>query len=72
MTDTEWEEYRKRAIRTAFQTSRSVFADSEGELRFTGGSVPNNTSVPKVPLPNADNWWTKIRSWIRRKPPIDV
>jgi hypothetical protein len=30
VTDDEWEEQRNRAIMTAFQTGRAVFADSAG------------------------------------------
>lgn len=37
MTDEEWEKQRSRAIMTAFQTGRPVFADTDGELRYTDG-----------------------------------
>jgi hypothetical protein len=37
MTDNEWEQQRQRAILAAFQTGRPVFADTDGELRYTDG-----------------------------------
>ena len=38
MTDDAWEKQRVRAILTAFQTGRPVFADNAGELRYVDGS----------------------------------
>jgi hypothetical protein len=48
VTDEEWEKQRTRAVMAAFQTGRPVFADTEGELRYTDGSherVPANVGT---------------------------
>lgn len=54
MTDEEWERQRRRAILSAFQTGRPVFADSDGELKYADGSreqVPVDVGIAKKPLP---------------------
>jgi hypothetical protein len=38
VTDDEWEQQRSRAILTALQTGRPVFADSDGVLRYIDGA----------------------------------
>jgi hypothetical protein len=58
VSDAEWELKKNRAVLTAFQTGRPVFADSEGELRFVDGdgepvSVPDEAGVPVEKLPRA-------------------
>lgn len=56
MTDDDWEEQRNRAILAAFQTGRTVFADTEGELRFADGNqeaVPQDVGLARQPIPQA-------------------
>jgi hypothetical protein len=51
VSDAEWELKKNRAVLTAFQTGRPVFADSEGELRFVDGDgepVPDDLGEPVV------------------------
>ena len=54
MNDDDWEEQRNRAILAAFQTGRTVFADTDGELRFADGNqeaVPAEVGLVAQPLP---------------------
>lgn len=37
MTDDEWQKRRELAILTTFKTGRSVFADTDRELRYRAG-----------------------------------
>ena len=57
MTDEEWEKRRTRAVLTAFQTGRPVFADTDGVLRYTDGAketVPADAAgVGKPPVSRA-------------------
>lgn len=56
MNDEEWEQHRRRAVLTAFQTGRAVFADTDGVLRYTDGAketVPADVGVGKPPVPQA-------------------
>lgn len=68
MNDNEWEQHRNRAIMEAFNTGRTVFADSDGELKYfdeKGGNV----DPPKEPLPKANiklSWWKQLLSWLPR------
>ena len=55
MNDDDWEEQRNRAILAAFQTGRTVFADTDGELRFADGNqeaVPADVGLVAQPLPS--------------------
>ena len=67
MTDEEWEEQRKRAVLAAFQTGRSVFADTDGVLRYADGdheALADETGVPQTPLPDAavkTTWWERFK-----------
>lgn len=56
MTDEEWEKQRTRAVLTAFQTGRPVFADTDGVLRYTDGAketVPTDVGVGEPPVRQA-------------------
>ena len=56
MNDNDWEEQRNRAILAAFQTGRTVFADTDGELRFADGkqeAVPEDVGLARQPIPQA-------------------
>lgn len=56
MTDDEWEKQRVRAVMTTFQTGRPVFADTDGDLRYTDGDrerIPADVGVAKQPVPRA-------------------
>lgn len=70
MTDDEWEQQRQRAILAAFQTGRTVFADTDGELRYADGDrapLTADVGVPKQPIPRATTritWWTRLRRWL--------
>ena len=74
MNGPEWDKQRERAILAAFQTGRPVFADSDGELRYTDGAgepVADDVGVPKEDLPQAAtvahrsslSWWTRLCRW---------
>ena len=56
MNDDDWEEQRNRAILAAFQTGRTVFADTDGKLHFADGNqeaVPADVGLVSQPLPSA-------------------
>lgn len=67
MTDDNWEEQRNRAILAAFQTGRTVFADTDGALRFADGDkepLADDVGVPQAPLPGASvkvSWWARVK-----------
>lgn len=58
MTDDEWRALRQHVIRTAFQTGRPVFADSDGALHFADGLQE------KVPLKRS-SWWKRLKQRLR-------
>jgi hypothetical protein len=69
VTDDDWEQQRNRAILTAFQTGRTVFADTDGELRFADGNqeaVPEDVGLPKPPVPSAVLLMIRAERWSRR------
>lgn len=56
MTDDDWEEQRNRAILAAFQTGRTVFADTDGKLHFADGNqeaAPADVGLARKPIPQA-------------------
>lgn len=76
MTDDEWEQARARAIATAFQTGRPVFADSDGDLKFADDdtSVPADVIQDAVMVtavepirPQGLGWWERVKNTFRRK-----
>lgn len=77
MTDDEWERARTRAIATAIQTGRPVFADSDGNLQFCDGDdtpVPADTiqdavtAVVVEPIkPQGSGWWERVKNVFRGK-----
>jgi hypothetical protein len=75
MTDDQWQKQRARAIWTAFETGRPVFADSDGELRYVDGDREAVTASPgAVPpaipqvceVPVKRLWWHRVWRWITR------
>lgn len=70
MNDDAWKQRKERTILAAFQTGRSVFADSDGELRFADGdqeAVPDDIGLPKGALPQATvtrSWWAHAKRWL--------
>jgi hypothetical protein len=69
VTDDDWEEQRNRAILAAFQTGRTVFADTDGELRFADGNqeaVPEDVGRAASPLPGAQTLASRAERWSRR------
>ena len=71
MTDDKWERRKERAILAAFQTGRSVWADSDGELRYADGDqepLAADVGMPKDSIPGASlmkrSWWTRVKRWI--------
>lgn len=66
MNDDEWNRLRNRATLEAFRTGRSVFADSDGQLRC-GDSDSDDVEdaavdLPQVVLPKP-SWWLRVRQW---------
>ena len=71
VTNEEWEKLRLLAIMTAFQTGRPVFADDDGELRYSDGDrekVPADVDAVKAPIPRAmtraPGWWSRVQRWL--------
>jgi hypothetical protein len=68
MTDEEWEQHRNKAIMAAFTSGRTVFADTDGEMKYyddAGGEVVEK----QQPLPKANiklSWWKQLLSWLPR------
>lgn len=74
MTDDDWARVRDRSILAAFQTGRSVFADSDGTLHYADGAkepLADDIGMPKSPLPDATivklSWWARIRQRVGRR-----
>lgn len=71
VNDAEWNRLRNRAILEAFRTGRSVFADSDGELRYgdgkhepvSEGEEDAAMGLPPVVLPKPP-WWIRVRRWL--------
>lgn len=67
MTDEEWGRRRDRAISAVFQTGRSVFADTEGELRYVDGDrepLADDVEVPRIEQVEVAvklTWWARLR-----------
>ena len=67
MTDEEWDRRRDRAISAVFQTGRSVFADTEGELRYVDGDrepLADDVGVPRIEQVEVAvklTWWARLR-----------
>lgn len=64
MNDDEWNRLRNRAILEALRTGRSVFVDSDGQLRY-GDSASDDVEdaamdLPQVVLPKP-SWWLRVR-----------
>jgi hypothetical protein len=75
MNGPEWDKQRERAISAVFQTGRPVFADSDGQLRYTDGAsepVAEDVGPPREDLPHAatvghkssPSWWTRLCRWL--------
>lgn len=75
MSDDAWEQRRTRAILAAFQTGRSVWADSDGVLRYADGAeeaVPDDVGIPKGAIAQATisrSWWARVKQWWLRGRP---
>lgn len=66
MTDDAWEILRRRAILTAMETGRPVFADSDGVLRYADGAQEAVVAAPlAVTTPRSLSWWRRLWRWLR-------
>lgn len=71
MSYSDWEKYRSRAIMTAMQTGRPVFADSDGVMRFADGDkepVGDDVGWTGAGVPAAKvkaSWWTRLKRMFR-------
>jgi hypothetical protein len=73
MSYDDWDKYRSRAIMTAMQTGRPVFADSEGVMRFADGDkepVGGDVGWTGQGVPVATvkvSWWARLKQMFGKR-----